>query len=876
MSRINTQLVISGKNNTKQTFSEVLKDLTQLEKNVATVGQAIAGYLSVSAFAGAVRQIAQISDAWVEISDRLKLATGSQEEYEQGMKRLRDISDRTFTSMRGNTEAFVNSLSPLRDRGFSNPEILSFVEAVGLGMVASAAKGERAASVMQQFSNALQDGKLQGDAFQAMIRNTPVLADALGAALGRSREELAKMAAAGQLTTDVWVPALISQLDKLGAAVDDMNITIGDALTRLNNAWEDAIGKADTKPLVRAIQDLTKTISDPMIVENLVKIASAMVYLTSASVSAASGFAELGDNIGYAAAKASGNVDKLTKLEKTLKEVNNAITGDSFIGSNTVAVLMKQFDPEGLVQWRKELESEIDKVGAELTGLTLEAYKAQQEANRKRQEAQSKALEEQKKIDQQELAATRAKFSELGRLRDAEVKAAGDAVKARAKAEREALTVLEKAKQAQLDTESRYKDALERLRSGGTGEASFGNAMGLRVAARQALEAGDLERAKKNAQSALQMLLELADAGENTYGFEGFIKSLREIEDQADKVSLDKAKNSFEQAQQQAAELKTLLDELKDATITVTMDQEALDKVYLQLAQLAQATGRALELPDRPASTAQAGNAQSSSGSSTPPAKAPAQAQIRQTGPNSFTNVPAVDAEVRVTGIRQDGPNSWTNLPPVDVAVTPQSIRQDGANSWTNLPPVEVGVLPKGIYQDGENSFTNLPPASVDLQIDPGAESRALQDATALAQRLSSALVIPITPVIGGGAAPQASPVDGYATGGLVSGPGTGTSDSIPAMLSNGEYVMRAAAVSRLGKGFLDLLNQGMPVSRFADGGLVDAAATAQAAEPAFKSFGRLDITLGDQVLQTYVQPGPSLGTELKKLRMKFGSTRIR
>jgi hypothetical protein len=453
------------------------------------------------------------------------------------------------------------------------------------------------------------------------------------------------------------------------------------------------------------------------------------------------------------------------------------------------------------------LEAEIDKVGAELTGLTLEAYKAQQEANRKRQEAQSKALEEQKKIDQQELAATRAKFSELGRLRDAEVKAAGDAVKARAKAEREALTVLEKAKQAQLDTESRYKDALERLRSGGTGEASFGNAMGLRVAARQALEAGDLERAKKNAQSALQMLLELADAGENTYGFEGFIKSLRDIEDQADKVSLDKAKNSFEQAQQQAAELKTLLDELKDATITVTMDQEALDKVYLQLAQLAQATGRALELPDRPASTAQAGNAQSSSSSSTPPAKAPAQAQIRQVG---------------------------------------------------------------------QNSFTNLPPANVDLQIDPGAESRALQDATALAQRLSSALVIPITPVIGGGAAPQASPVDGYATGGLVSGPGTGTSDSIPAMLSNGEYVMRAAAVSRLGKGFLDLLNQGMPVSRFADGGLVDAAATAQAAEPAFKSFGRLDIALGDQVLQTYVQPGPSLGTEFKKLRMKFGSTRIR
>lgn len=873
MSRVSTQFVIDGKNNTRKTFSEVQKDLSQLEKSIASAGKAIAGYLSFSAFTGAVRQISQISDAWVEISDRLKLASGSQEEYEQGMKRLREISDRTFTSMRGNTEAFVNSLSPLRDRGFTNPEILSFVEAVSLGMVASAAKGERAASVMQQFGNALQAGKLQGDAFQSMIRNTPVLADALASALGRSREELAKMATEGQLTTDVWVPALISQLDKLGTAVDDMNITIGDALTRLNTAWEDAIGKADTKPLVRAIQDLTKTISDPMIVENLVKIASAMVYLSGVAISAASGFAELGDNIGYAAAKASGNIDKLTKLEKTLKEVNNAITGDSFIGSNTIAVLMKQFDPEGLVQWRKELEGEIDKVGAELTGLTLDAYRIQQEANRKRQEEQSKALEEQQKLDQQELAATRAKFSELAKLRDAEVKAAGNAVKARAKAEQDALGELEKAKKAQLDTETRYRDALERLRSGGTGQASFGNAMSLRVAARQALEANDLDRAKKNAQAALKMLLDLADAGENTYGFEGFIKSLKDIEDQADKVSLDKAKSSFEQAQKQAADLKKLLDELKDTTITVKMDQTALDKLYAQLAQLAQATGRTLELPDLSAvntSPPPAGNTTSQASTPSVPASAPAQTQIRQTGPSSFTNVPTVDAEVRPAGIRQDGPNSWTNLPPVDVAVSPQGIRQDGANSWTNLPPVEVGVLPKGIRQDGENSFTNLPPVDVELQVDQEAAAQAQQEIADVAQRLRTALTIPVSVITGSVGSGTAS-ADGFASGGLVRGPGTGTSDSIPAMLSNGEYVIRAAAVSRLGRDYLDLINNGMPVSHLAAGGLAEASPIASAAEPAFKSFGRLDIAVGDQVLHTYVEPSPSVGTELKRLRLKFG-----
>lgn len=48
----------------------------------------------------------------------------------------------------------------------------------------------------------------------------------------------------------------------------------------------------------------------------------------------------------------------------------------------------------------------------------------------------------------------------------------------------------------------------------------------------------------------------------------------------------------------------------------------------------------------------------------------------------------------------------------------------------------------------------------------------------------------------------------GLASGGLVTGPGTGTSDSIPARLSNGEFVMRASAVNAYGVDFFNALNQ--------------------------------------------------------------------
>lgn len=57
------------------------------------------------------------------------------------------------------------------------------------------------------------------------------------------------------------------------------------------------------------------------------------------------------------------------------------------------------------------------------------------------------------------------------------------------------------------------------------------------------------------------------------------------------------------------------------------------------------------------------------------------------------------------------------------------------------------------------------------------------------------------------------SPYSSYASGGFVSGPGNGTSDSINARLSNGEYVIQASAVGRYGVDFLNAINQ-MRVTR--------------------------------------------------------------
>lgn len=113
--------------------------------------------------------------------------------------------------------------------------------------------------------------------------------------------------------------------------------------------------------------------------------------------------------------------------------------------------------------------------------------------------------------------------------------------------------------------------------------------------------------------------------------------------------------------------------------------------------------------------------------------------------------------------------------------------------------------------------------------------------------------------MFGGGDASWASPTKYVraASGGYVRGPGTGTSDSIPAWLSNGEYIVNASAVRQ--PGVLPLLrsiNEGLTVrtprfsgvAHFAEGGLVGSPGGGA------PSTGRLDIGLDDGLLVKFFE----------------------
>lgn len=121
---------------------------------------------------------------------------------------------------------------------------------------------------------------------------------------------------------------------------------------------------------------------------------------------------------------------------------------------------------------------------------------------------------------------------------------------------------------------------------------------------------------------------------------------------------------------------------------------------------------------------------------------------------------------------------------------------------------------------------------------------------------LSGILKWPSMPKWLGGSGGASEPVQKNATGGLIKGPGTGTSDSILSRLSNGEFVVRAAAVQKFGVSNLEAINSMRLPS--ATGGVSPRAlpvarslpAANQNARPAANASGPASVTFGNIIVQ--------------------------
>lgn len=578
--RVTTQLVIDGKNNSQKAFQQVDKSLNELDRKSLDVGKNLKQLFTVAAVTQAVRSYLDVAGAAGELDSRIKLTTKSQEEFNEVQGRLQELSRRTYKSFSETAEVYISAAKPLKELGFTTEDTLGVVEAMNLGLVASAATGDKAARVIQQFGRGLQQGVIRGDSFNAVLEDAPVLLDALATGLGVSRAEILRMAQAGELTTERVIPALTSQIDSLKAKVEEMPTVFRDGGVVLGDAFTQGINEFDR--LSGAGSTATKVVIDFAEAVNTTTKSEGFKAFAEFVGDGVNNFVSIGKDLGYITASLTGNVTELDRVDKEIEKIEAALNGfgmlDLIYTDAQLQVKLKEFQ-----DYREQLMEQM-------TGLNKDARDKMEEG----QKAEAEALAEYNRL---KLAGEQKWVSDMSSMRSKLLEDTKAAIKAQVAEEKKAVGDIAKIRDQRLAIEKKYSDTLATFAGAGRGGATFGTAQDLMASARQALVRGDFENAKQQAEQARQILVDLANAGENTYGFQGFANQLKQIELAANDLEQSKAEEKLKGIRDGIQSLKDQSKDLEQVRVTPKLDDAAVAALGEQIKALAASIGQQLTIP---------------------------------------------------------------------------------------------------------------------------------------------------------------------------------------------------------------------------------------------------------------------------------------
>jgi tape measure domain-containing protein len=316
--------------NLNKSLGNIERTSQQAEKSLGTLSPTTK--LAVAAFgalAGAVgiREIVDYTARWTDLNSRLVNATGSQEAAKEALDAISRSARGTYSSLEETAKVFVRNSMAMNELGYTTSEQIKVSEALNNAIAVSGARGVEAASALDAFAQGLARGKLEGEDFNRLIENSPRIVKALADGLGVTTGELRRMITEGRITSDVMIPALISQMGKLQAEAEAMPATISDAFIVLQNSLFEFIGSTDqalgisqalskalvfladnTGVMVGAVGGLAVAVAALLI--PLIPAATAMAILTGGV--AVAGAVAVGAALGFAAQQA-GAFNKNTK-----------------------------------------------------------------------------------------------------------------------------------------------------------------------------------------------------------------------------------------------------------------------------------------------------------------------------------------------------------------------------------------------------------------------------------------------------------------------------------------------------------------------------------------------------------------------------------
>ncbi|MFD3260817.1 tape measure protein [Paenibacillus lentus] len=224
------------------------KGVKQTESSAKNlVGVIAKGVKLAQQLGGVISGAMAVSDEMAATHARLAFVNDGLRTQAQLQQQVLDIANRTRTSYSA-TAGLVTKLGVGTQGLFkNNDELLDFTDKFNKSLVISGVSAADAESAMQQMSQALGDGVLQGDELRNLSDTAPAMMKILSGGIGISGGELMQMAANDDLTADQFVKAFQNQSGQIDKMFEEMPVTFGGAMTVLHNiikGWVGSLGEA--------------------------------------------------------------------------------------------------------------------------------------------------------------------------------------------------------------------------------------------------------------------------------------------------------------------------------------------------------------------------------------------------------------------------------------------------------------------------------------------------------------------------------------------------------------------------------------------------------------------------------------------------------
>ncbi|KAB1593801.1 tape measure protein [Burkholderia cepacia] len=205
----------------------------------------IRGYAEAAAAAFGAHQLIEYADEWTNLSNRLKIVTRDQIDFAIAQNDVLRIAQATRQPLDATAELYQRIANNTSHLGLSIKQVGPLVETISKAVALSGVSADTARLGIVQLGQAFASGQLRGQDLKSVLEELPGVADAIARGMGKGTSELKSLAEDGKLTVENLIDALKNAGSSTDALFGKVDMSVGQAMTRLQTEIVAYVGHAN-------------------------------------------------------------------------------------------------------------------------------------------------------------------------------------------------------------------------------------------------------------------------------------------------------------------------------------------------------------------------------------------------------------------------------------------------------------------------------------------------------------------------------------------------------------------------------------------------------------------------------------------------------